>query len=175
MKGRKPKPSSIKRAEGNPGRRALNESEPVYTVPKRVPYAPRFLSAEAQREWNRAATLLMRAHVLTDADLTALALYCDAYGRWIEARANVAKAGAVLKSSATGALYDNPYVHHANRAREQMLKLMAEFGMTPSSRTRIKTVESEQELSLAEMLFSGATGQDVVIGDEMEHDADSEH
>ena len=164
MKGRKPKPSGVKRAEGNPGRRALNESEPVYTVPERVPYAPRFLSAEAKREWNRAATLLMRARVLTAVDLTALALYCDAYGLWIEARKETAERGAVIQGDK--GLYQNPWLFVANKAHEQMLKLMAEFGMTPSSRTRIKAVESDRQMSLAELLFESATGQDVMVGEE---------
>jgi P27 family predicted phage terminase small subunit len=171
MRGRKPKPNDIKAVAGNPGRRQLSDDEPVYIVPERVPYAPRNLTDEARQEWRRVAALLMRARVLTEADLTALTLYCDAYGRWIEARRKVTEAGPVLKSAATGALYDNPYVYHANRAHEQMLKLMVEFGMTPSSRTRVHAIAPERDRSLAELLFESATGQDVTVGNEAEGDA----
>jgi P27 family predicted phage terminase small subunit len=177
MRGRKPLPSDIKRANGNPGKRQLNDGEPVYTVPTATPYAPRYLSAVAQREWGRAAALLMRARVLTEADLTALALYCDAYGRWIEARAKLADQGLVIEARAkldenglaimdVKGSYQNPWLFVANKAHEQMLKLLAEFGMTPSSRTRIKAVEGSRQLSLAELLFESATGQDVMVGDE---------
>ena len=174
MKGRKPIPNDIKRAAGNPGRRPLNEHEPVYTVPGRVPYAPRHLNEVAQREWNRAARMLMQARVLTEADLVALELYCQAYGRWVEAEKKVAASGAVLKSAETGGLYQNPYLAIANKAHEQMMKLLPEFGMTPSSRTRIHALGEPKERSLAELLFVCATGKDAAVGDDDEDGADVE-
>ena len=185
MRGRKPKASEMKRAAGNPGRRALNDAEPVYTVQEHAPYAPRHLSAEAKREWRRVAAVLARARVLTEADLAALAAYCQAWGRWVSAERKVAELGEVLQGArraqrgekrdddpecgpAPGGFYQNPYLTVANKAMEQMVKIAAEFGMTPSSRTRVKTVGGPQEKSLAEILFEGATGQDVTVGSEAE-------
>jgi len=165
MRGRKPIPSNIKRANGNPGKRPLDVNEPVYTVPEQVPYAPRGLDKAAQCKWRQLAPFMMKVRVLTEADFLALELLCHSYGRWIEARKKVAEEGAVLTGD-KGGQYQNPWVFQENKAHEQILKLCSEFGMTPSSRTRVSIVDGSRQLSLAELLFESATGQDVAIGDE---------
>lgn len=45
--------------------------------------------------------------------------------------------GTVIKSKTTGAIYQNPYLAVANRAMKQMRDFLTEFGMTPSSRSRV--------------------------------------
>lgn len=51
MAGRKPKPTALKKLEGNPGKRKLNTKEPVPA--KGMPECPRWLLPEAKEEWNR--------------------------------------------------------------------------------------------------------------------------
>jgi P27 family predicted phage terminase small subunit len=80
---------------------------------------------------------LYDAGLLTAIDRDALAAYCDAYARWVDAKGKVDGAGAILKS-ADGGYYQNPFLSVANKAMEQMLKIGSEFGMTPSSRTRVR-------------------------------------
>lgn len=150
----------------------MDVNEPVYTVPEQVPYAPRNLDEVAQRKWRRLAPLLMQARVLTEADLLALELLCHAYGRWIEARKKVTEQSAVLTGDK--GQYQNPWVFQENKAHEQILKLCSEFGMTPSSRTRVNTVDGSRQLSLAELLFESATGMDVSVGDEETGDVEAE-
>jgi len=152
MKGRKPKPAALRRAQGNPGKRPIPE-EPQLRRPARAPYAPRWLSEEAKAEWRRIAPLLLEAGLLTEADYTALALYCQAYARWRKAEEKLAEQGEILES-ARGGLYQNPWLAVANRAWDQIRKSLAEFGMTPSSRLRV-AVAREPEKSLAELLFEG--------------------
>ena len=50
-RGRKPKPTALKALEGNPGKRPLNEHEPV--PPKATLRCPAWLEAEAKKEWKR--------------------------------------------------------------------------------------------------------------------------
>ena len=52
-RGRKPKPTAIKRLEGNPGKRPLNIYEPKPL--KKAPTCPDWLDEEAKREWRRLA------------------------------------------------------------------------------------------------------------------------
>jgi P27 family predicted phage terminase small subunit len=47
--------------------------------------------------------------------------------------------GPVIKSKTTGAIYQNPYLAVANRAMKQMRDFLTEFGMTPSSRSRVSS------------------------------------
>ena len=77
-RGRKPKPTAIKLLEGNPGRRPLNEHEPV--PPKATIKCPAWLEPEAKKEWKRLAPALESMGVLTSVDISAFAGYCQAYG-----------------------------------------------------------------------------------------------
>ena len=85
MAGRKPKPTALKVLEGDrgKGRRPLNEHEPV--PPRGGVKCPSWLLPEAKKEWKRLASSLEAMGVLTMADLTAFAGYCQAYARWKEA------------------------------------------------------------------------------------------
>ncbi len=83
MRGRKPKPSAIRRRDGNPGKRGYNQAEPV--PPEGVPTCPEHLSPVAQEEWHRLAQTLHDMGVFTTVDRAALAAYAQCYGRWVEA------------------------------------------------------------------------------------------
>ena len=136
MRGRKPKPTSIRTLEGNPGKRALNGREP--TGPAGIPRCPKFLDDEAKAEWFRTAKVLKDMGLLTLADRTALAAYCTAYSRWMNAEEQVRKFGAIVKSPEKGFPMKSPYLTIADQAMELMRKFMVEFGLTPSSRSRIR-------------------------------------
>lgn len=139
--GRKPKPTVLKLIAGNPGRRPLNpaEAKPENTLPP----CPEHLSDSAKREWERIAPSLHAAGLLTSIDGAALAGYCDAYGRWEDANAMIRRTGMVVKSP-KGFAIQSPFVGIANRALDQMKMFLVEFGMTPSSRSRI-TVAGHDE------------------------------
>ena len=61
MAGRKPKPTEMKRAQGNPGRRPLNNNEPK---PTGIPQCPSHLNEVAKREWRRIAPELIALGLL---------------------------------------------------------------------------------------------------------------
>ena len=153
MAGRKPKPTALKELAGNPGKRPLNRREPK---PKTaLPTCPRHLDGEARKEWRRMGGELARMGVVTVVDRAALAAYCVAWARWVEAEGQVTKLGTIVKT-ANGNLIQNPYLAVANRALEQMTKLAGEFGMTPSSRSRVQVAEPDAGPSLADVLFGDA-------------------
>src|SRR5262245_60793876 len=100
MKGRKPKPTVVRKLEGNPGRRPLNAREPL--APEGIPERPDYLDDEAKAEWFRIVPVLRDMGLLSLADRTALAAYCTAYSRWVQAEANVRKYGTIVKSPDKG-------------------------------------------------------------------------
>lgn len=146
MRGRRPLPTAMKVLRGNPGKRPLNAAEPV--VPAKVPLCPAHLDAEAKREWRRVVRELKRAGLLTSIDRAALAAYCQVWSRWVTAEIKVREAGTVVRSP-KGFPMLNPYLSVANRAMGQMRAFLTEFGMTPSSRSRVhadgSTVPDEME------------------------------
>ena len=139
--GPRPKPTSIKIYEGNPGNRPLNKNEPK---PKSTPpKCPKHLDRRAKREWKRMASVLERLGLLTEIDGTAFAIYCQAFGTWVEAVEKIKKTGMIVKAP-SGYPIQNPYLAIANKAVGQMKSLLTEFGMTPSSRSRISVAVTDE-------------------------------
>ena len=156
MRGRKPKPTELKRLAGNPGKRALNRAEPRPRIVS--PRPPAHLSDDEKAKWKALVKVLYPLGLVTNIDLDQLSMYCVLWGRWIKAEKMVREKGEIIKTAA-GNIIQNPYLSIANRALEQLNKLGAEFGMTPSSRSRVKTEVPDAEHELEQMLF----GQRVMV------------
>lgn len=150
--GRKPKPSNIHKLHGNPGRRAPNKAEPKPDVV--VPEPPDHLSENAVLEWNRVAPELEALGLISAIDRTAFAAYCQSYARWISAEEKLAKYGEVVKSP-SGYPMQSPYISIANTALKFVRDFATEFGMTPSSRSRVQANPKKPGGKLARLLESG--------------------
>jgi len=128
MKGRKPKPVGL----------SARRPEPAPSPhDARLPECPPHLQGEARAEWERLGKKLVTWRLMTEIDQGALALYCTAWARWVEAEEALAKFGTVIKSP-SGYPVQSPYLAIANKAMEQMTRLLVEFGMSPSSRSRVQ-------------------------------------
>ena len=121
MAGRKPKPTALKVLEGDrgKGRRPLNEHEPI--PPMGGVKCPSSLEAMG---------------VLTMADLTAFAGYCQAYARWREAEDFITQHGSIFKTP-SGYVQQVPQVSIAQQNLKIMQSFATEFGLTPACRARI--------------------------------------
>jgi len=134
--GTKPKPTPLKAFEGDIHKERWNRQEPR---PRPVcPSPPRWMNRAEKREWRRVAPILWRMGVLTEVDLPALEAYCACYAKWREAREK-AKVGVIETKS--GYVTQNPLINVEQKYLNQMRLLLAEFGMTPSSRTRTEAQE----------------------------------
>jgi P27 family predicted phage terminase small subunit len=142
MRGRKPTPTAIKRANGNPGKRGYNHAEPV--PPEGLPDCPPHLSEVAQDEWHRLARTLYDMGVVTVVDRAALAAYCQSYARWVEAEEKLKDSPALLKTK-SGYVQQNPWISISNKQLELMGRYMVELGITPASRSRIAVAHTNAE------------------------------
>jgi phage terminase small subunit len=157
IQGRKPKASTIVDRQRRAGR--------TDSVQRRLPSPPKYLSAAAKVEWFHTGRLLREAGLLSNLDAAALAAYCSAYARHAEAEAMLqGPAGAcpncdpriahegvaacrppshlapefgVVLRDRRGRIGPSPYIQIANQTMAQMIRLLGELGMTPSSRSRI--------------------------------------
>lgn len=134
MRGRKPVPTNLKLIRGNPGKRALNTAEPR---PGDIGDPPNDLCAVARRKWRRMIDKAAWGQVLTCADQDLLAEYCRLYVRKLEAEKQIKEHGAVV-AAPNGFPTPSPWVAIANRCAADMLKIAAECGGTPSSRSRLQ-------------------------------------
>ncbi len=132
--GRKPKPTALKVIQGTyrPDRANLSEPRPRPGIPP----CPKFLQGEAREAYRKTAKKLARIGLLTELDGMALSMLCQSWAEYLEASDQVRKTGMLVKSP-TGFPVFNPYLVIANQAVKKVRALLAEFGMSPSSRSRI--------------------------------------
>jgi P27 family predicted phage terminase small subunit len=155
-RGAKPKPTRLKVLSGTLRSDRTNADEPEIVA--EIPACPRQLSATARKEWRRVARDLADMGLLSTFDRAALAGYCQAWATWIEAQESLQKYGVIIKSP-SGYLMQSPYLAVANKAFEQMRLMLAEFGMSPSSRTRVHATPKEQELDEFERWQQGGSSK----------------
>ena len=107
--------------------------------------APDFLCEFGRKEFYRLHKELLELNLLTNIDTNQLALYCDAFARYVEAAQHINTHGLVIehtnKFGATN-LTTNPYVRVATKYMELIKKYCADFGFTPSARASMAIKKS---------------------------------
>lgn len=147
-RGRPPKPTALKEAEGNRGKRALNTEEP--TPFGELPNIPTWLPTKARAWWRANAAKLNRIGLLTECDGDAFALLCllcheiATDSKIFHAKNEDDREERILTSPATGAKYLNPRLIARSMALKELRALLSQFGMTPSSRASIRIDKPKQ-------------------------------
>ncbi|MDP9192280.1 MAG: phage terminase small subunit P27 family [Acidobacteriota bacterium] len=157
MRGAKPIPTNLKLLRGNPGRRPLPENEPQVPEGEIVP--PEWLSDEAIEIFRSYEVILKSMNVLTIADVDMLAVLAATQQEFVECNQDVQMRGrqvertVMTKDGREIEVYeDNPAVKMGSDAGKRVKALMVEFGLSPSSRTRVKAQPKVEKDPLAELL-----------------------
>jgi len=136
-------PTAIKELNGTARADRANPDEPVLTALTEPPKAPSYMQEMAKRAWRRMASILVEMQVLTKADLVALEAYCVLYAHWRDAETHLKQSMMVTGSNGQPML--SPY-HRASRdCLKEMRAWMLEFGLTPSSRSRVRIKKTEPQ------------------------------
>lgn len=158
MGARGPKPQSnvVKLLRGNPGRRAIDLHDGVQPVVA-VPDAPRHLSKEARKEWRRITVELDELGLISRLDRAALSIYCQTWGRLVlaeqalEAKRRVAEEQGLDQAEAifvqktpTGFMRESALLRIIGKLQQDCDRYLASFGMSPSSRSRVKPSDNRQ-------------------------------
>ena len=152
-----PLPTTLKKMRGTyrKDRAATNEAKP----PVSRPSPPRWLSKYARSEWRYITPKLDAVGLLTKIDRGELAAYCEAFGKFREATEALQREGnEMVVQTHNGNYVQSPWVSIQNKAAEAMHKYAQQFGMTPSSRTRINVEKPEEDESLVDVLYREALG-----------------
>ena len=153
MANPRPTPTRIKKLKGNPGKRPLPKNEPKPDNPTRLPNAPGYLTKVGKSEWRRMGKQLFNLGLLSNIDLSAFGAYCQQYATWVEASEQVQKHGMLIKAQ-SGFPMQSPYFSIQAKAQAEMRKWLVEFGMTPSSRSRVEVDKRKAEDPM-EAFFKG--------------------
>ena len=134
-RGRKPKPIAIKELEGNPGKRPLNLSEPKFKSNTEVK-CPNYLTALAKKEWRRLAPSMQEIGILDSVNQSLFAAYCQCYAYWVENQMALSEGNSTVLTP-SGYAQQKPQVNIALNCLKMATNIASEFGLTPSSRSRI--------------------------------------
>lgn len=159
-RGPKPKPTALKRAQGNPGKRALPDNEPMPS-PAVDLTPPDWLDRDVRKEWRRVVPELDRLGIYTTLDRSVLIGYCMAYSDYKLARQKIREVGHVMDyrdehGNVKGSQVSS-YWTVAKQALDQMRKCGAEFGIGPSSRAGL-AIPGPEPVDELEELLSGRRG-----------------
>lgn len=139
IRGRKPAPKELKILRGDRADRINEDAPAAVTEP---PACPDYLEGDAAEEWPRIVEELQALGVLSKTDRAAIALYCQAFATWRKANRDIA-AGGITTVTDKGSEKTAPAVSIANASAALMGRLLVEFGLTPSARSRISTGKKE--------------------------------
>ena len=169
-RGRKPKPTAKKRLEGNPGKRKLNKREPTPHVSSdlkskppievRVTLEPPEIEAGCKMFGDRYLPLLKAMQVLTDVDLAAFELMSLHHTLAWSAASIVERDGLILLDK-FGVAHKHPALQIMRDNSAHYRAYAAEFGMTPSARSRLEVLPPDEPSQLEMELF----GEDAVVRD----------
>ena len=152
MRGRKKKPTAVKRLAGNPGKHKLNQAEPTPELV--LPPAPADLTDLGRAKWDEMSLLLFNQGVMTEMDQEILHIFCGEYEMFVDATKNMKAFGGPVVKTDKGNPIQNPYLSVANQCKERMIKILLEFGMSPASRSRVTAAPRAKPKSLAEKFFN---------------------
>jgi P27 family predicted phage terminase small subunit len=154
MPSPKPKPTRLKIIDGDKHTERINKNEPQ---PRDGATCPAWLSKDAKAEWKRITPELKALGLLTILDRTTLAAYCQAYANWKEAELLIQEMGTqytVRDSQGQRVVKRYPHTAAAQEWNKRMQSLAAEFGFSPSSRTKISL--TGEDINEAESFLFGS-------------------
>lgn len=158
MGARGPKPQSnvVKLLRGNPGRRTLDLSDGVQPEVA-VPSIPAHLSKEARKEWKRITVELESLGLISRLDRAALAIYCQTWARLVQAETELEKRRAAaeekgenefdavfIQTTPTGFQRESMLIRLVGKLQQDCDRYLASFGMSPSSRGKVKASDNRQ-------------------------------
>jgi P27 family predicted phage terminase small subunit len=144
-RGTKPTPTAQLKLRGS-WRGDINKDEPQMPIGEID--MPDFIEGNSKACWDELKPLLCDAKVLTMADKLALSLLCETYSNWRRAQDLLNKHGDVFEikddKGEVKYLQQTPYVAMVRNFGLQFKNMLCEFGLTPSARSRISTVQDSR-------------------------------
>lgn len=138
-KGRPPLPKNVHLLRGNPSKLSPAELAGGVNPTVEIPQPPAHLSGEALAEWDRITSALAKIGLVSTIDRGALAMYCQHWATYVHAQEKLAELkGELVVRHPNGFEGPSPWLAIAAKAGESCRRLLVEFGMSPSSRSRVK-------------------------------------
>ena len=145
MPGRKRLPTTLKKLKGTAQTCRLNKNEPKVKVVTLK--CPAYLDKQGKKAFKELAALLADMKVTAPSDQKSLGILADNYSMYLQMRAIIQVQGPTYSSmNAQGDEYHRtrPEVGVMHSALKVVLSKMSEFGLTPSSRSKVSATGSQE-------------------------------
>lgn len=152
-RGPKPLPGNVHMLRGNPSKKPLASLlDDVVRPDVSLPECPEWLPEEARAEWARFGEHLATLGLVAEIDRAALTAYCTAWSDlvWVEQRIAALNGEdptgehARITSIAAGSRKLSALVQLKYLVLERLTKYAAEFGASPSARSRVTAGDPRQ-------------------------------
>lgn len=152
--GRRAVPIDLQIIQGNKNRLTKEEIEERKNAEKRLKASndkvkpPTWLDNFGKREFRKIVKEMEELDLLTNLDVHALSLYCDAYSQYVECTKVINQEGLMIehtnKAGETNQV-PHPLLTKKKQLHEQIKSLQGEFGFTPASRAKLAIPREENE------------------------------
>lgn len=139
MSGPKPRPSHLKIVSGETRPSRVNYDEPQVEG-ELPPDPPKRLTPSQKAVWKELAA---QVYWSKEIDRYSFELLCCALGDVRQLRGELKREKAIIKGSR--GRVRNPKSYLLKEATEHAIKLLGEFGLSPSSRTKVKVPKGQQK------------------------------
>ena len=149
--GRTRLPDELKEKRGTLQPCRVNKNKPkVEVIPEgsKASKIPAHLNKHGRSFYRDMYTKLTEMGVLSENDLTGLELMAAEYGVYIEAQYRLKEEGYVVEgTNKNGATYTmvSPWINIGATKLKNLNGMMSKYGLTPSDRTKVTTVNLDEE------------------------------
>ena len=135
--GRKRTPTETLKRRGSyrRDRHGQRDSEPKPTA--KLPDRPRWLTGEARKEWERLGPLLAEKGLLTEWDRALFCTYCLEWKAYVTICRKLRPLDDYTMVTTNGNHVQHPLVGVKNRVFQNLVRIATEFGLSPSSRSKL--------------------------------------
>lgn len=141
---RNPRPATLKLLEGRaPGRDSGGRKvEPTPAFVRYAPEKPDTLSVEAARHWDEIMPELERLELVNPTNIGGLVMMCETWSRHVEALRILGEEGILIDGPQGHVRH--PAVQIAEKSSSEYRQWASQFGITPSSETRLGVKDKPQ-------------------------------
>lgn len=147
-RGPQPKPTALKLLEGTRKSR-INDAEPIPPATG-IPEPPEWLGELGMETWRKLAPGLHARGVLTEWDLDAFAVLCQAVASHRQASELLNRSSVLIQGDR--GLVKNPALQIARDSAQVIRAFAQEFGLTPSARSGLRVEEVTDDSELRRLL-----------------------
>ncbi|TAH83097.1 phage terminase small subunit P27 family [Bacillus subtilis] len=153
------KSATLQLIQGNPNKKNTEELAARAEHEKKMKMRsdnikpPTWLDKVGKKEFKRVAALLTEVEIITEADISMLAAYCNAYSQYVSISKIIEEDGIMVHTEGKDedgspiklVGEEHPLLKRQKNYFDQMKSAANDFGLTPSARAKIAITRTQEE------------------------------